>query len=87
MMADLLYRSGDYREAVAFYEKLVSRNPCEEEHSCRLMESLGQLRKYREIEKVFVKLKKNLKKELNEEPQTPTIELYRSLIQSAKTAG
>jgi two-component SAPR family response regulator len=87
LMADMHYKRGDYRDAVTLYEKLVARNPCEEEYNRRLMESLGRIRKYREIERVFVKLKKNLKKELNEEPQKPTIELYRSLIQLAKTAG
>ncbi len=87
LTADLHYRKAEYRDSVALYEKLVARNPCEEEHYRRLMESLGKLGKYREIRALFSKLKKNLKKELNTEPQRPTIELYRSLMQSARTAG
>jgi DNA-binding SARP family transcriptional activator/Tfp pilus assembly protein PilF len=87
LMADLHYVRGDYRDAVALFKKLVALNLCEEEYHRRLMESLGRLGKYREIEEVFTKLKKNLKKELNIEPHKPTIELYRSLVQTAKTHG
>jgi DNA-binding SARP family transcriptional activator len=87
LTADLHYRRGDYRDAVALYEKLASRNPCAEDYYRRLMDSLGRLGKYSEIEEVFAKLKKNLRKELNEEPQKSTIELYTSLIQSTETAG
>jgi LuxR family maltose regulon positive regulatory protein len=79
-LADSCFHEGLYKQAVAWYEKLLSINFYNEDYHRKLMDSYAKIGRLRDIIKDFESLKKILKKELNTTPQKKTIDVYNKLI-------
>ncbi|MBE0431892.1 hypothetical protein IBX73_00350, partial [candidate division WOR-3 bacterium] len=83
MMAELYCRRKEYSEAVKVCETLTTINPLDETYHRLLMRALARLGEYRDVEQVYQRLRKNLRRELDVEPGKETAELYESLMRSA----
>ncbi len=82
MTADFYFGKKKFKEAIIWFRKLTALNYCVEEYHRKLMRAYAKLGRHEEIVKDFEKLRGCLKKELDSEPQSETIKLFKSLVKS-----
>jgi len=80
MMADSYFCQDKYRQAIVWYEKLISINIYNEQYHCKLMQTYAKLGKFKDIVRDYEKLTKTLKKELGTKPRKETTDLYDRLV-------
>jgi ATP/maltotriose-dependent transcriptional regulator MalT len=80
MMADSYFCQDKYRQAIVWYEKLISINIYNEQYHCKLMQTYAKLGKFKDIVRDYKKLTRTLKKELGTKPQKETTDLYDRLV-------
>lgn len=80
MMADSYFCQDKYRQAIVWYEKLISINIYNEQYHCKLMQTYAKLGKFKDIVRDYENLTKTLKKELGTKPQKETTDLYDRLV-------
>jgi DNA-binding SARP family transcriptional activator/predicted Zn-dependent protease len=80
MMADSYFCQDKYRQAIVWYEKLISINIYNEQYHCKLMQTYAKLGKFKDIVRDYENLTKTLKKELGTKPQKETTNLHNRLV-------
>lgn len=80
IMADAFFDKAIFKQAVIWYEKLVSTNFYNEHYHRLLMQSYAKLGRFKEIVRDYNNLKKTLKKEFGTAPQKKTVNMFNKLV-------
>ena len=80
LMADIALDRKNYRDCITWYQRLIGHNPYDETYHTKFWDVLAKLKKFNEIARDFIELKKILKKDLKTSPQQKTIQFYDRIV-------